>query len=159
MGAPFGRDFENARAGLAFHDAGMDCLETGGMERLRCVKHELFRSATALLEGGIVFKKSGAFDYVNNQDFTSLRTQLRCQNLSGRVGKLRTVDSQKYFHVDSFSCRNTEFVIDNARRAKGSYCPSRSGGKRRIASVLGSGCGPVYPQTQAVLDVLALPIS
>jgi hypothetical protein len=63
----------------------MDRLETGGLKRLRCVNHELFRSTAALLQSGILFKESGLFDYVDKQ--TSPLGAAASQYLCCRIGK------------------------------------------------------------------------
>lgn len=92
VGPPFGGDVKDAHTRLAFHDTRLDVLESGRMERFGGVKHQLFRPAAPLLQAGVLFKKSGAFDYMNQQDFIALRAQLRCQHLRCCVGELRTIN-------------------------------------------------------------------
>ena len=77
VGPPFRCSFQNAHARLAFDDAGMDLLESGGMKRLGGVGHELFRSAPALLQAGVLFKEGCRFDDVDQQYLASLGPQLR----------------------------------------------------------------------------------
>ena len=113
---PFGGDFENAHTRLAFDNAGGNILEAGGFERLAGIQHYFIRPVAAFLQLGIFFKKSRALDYMNQQDFTCLRTHLRSQKLSCSLGKLRTVKSQKYFHCSTPCLPEERVSPSDARR-------------------------------------------
>jgi hypothetical protein len=148
VGVPFRCYFENAHPRLAVDDTSADLFESGSAERLGGMKQQLFRSVAALLQGSVLFKKGWGFDYVNEENFTSLGAKLCCQDLRCRFGKLRTIDGQKYLH---------EWIPFRAQRSIARLRPARAGGivwpqsprcKRRMETVPAFPPGPVSAQAQ-----------
>jgi hypothetical protein len=97
---PFRRGIENARFRLAFDHARMDLLKSRGTERLNGMIHDPLSFSMALLYTRLLFKERGVFDDMNEEDLGPLGPYLRREDLSGCVGKVRTVDRQQYFHLD-----------------------------------------------------------
>lgn len=149
MGPPDCGHVENAHFRLAFDHARKHLLKSRGTKRVNRMAHDLFSSSMPFLHAGILFKERGALNNVNKKNFGALRAYLCRQDLSGRIGELRTVDRQQYPHNNPpCVCRRALVITSRA----GDCIAQTAEGQRRChrlgwRDLVWGAAGPVYKRS------------